>query len=396
MVPERPDRARERAGHRRPLRALRPRGRGEEPHAVVLPDHRLRRCPARRDVAAGGLAGPRPHDAAELDRPLAGRSGRLQRRRERGGATGLHDAPGHALRSHVLRARAGEPDGDAARRGVGARDGGARLRPACGGPLRGRARGEGEGRRLHRALRGQSGERRADPDLGRRLRPDGLRHRRDHGGARARRARLRVRGALRAARYARSWCRRAATCRTPERTRPIPRTRCSSTRTGSTGSRAPRPRSGSSPGSPSAGSERRRSAIACATGSSRGSATGAVRSRSSTAPRVARCPCRTTSSLFSCPTSPRSPRRAARLSRPQRTGSTRPVRSAAARPSARRTRWTRSSTRPGTSSAIPIRPTTRSRSSAPSPTTGCPSTSTSAASSMPCSISSTRGSSPRS
>ena len=35
VVPERPDRARERAGDRRPLRALRRRGRGAEPRAVV-------------------------------------------------------------------------------------------------------------------------------------------------------------------------------------------------------------------------------------------------------------------------------------------------------------------------------------------------------------------------
>ena len=39
----------------------------------------------------------------------------------------------------------------------------------------------------------------AHPDLHRRLRADGLRHRRDHGGARARRARLRVRARVRAA-----------------------------------------------------------------------------------------------------------------------------------------------------------------------------------------------------
>ena len=36
------------------------------------------------------------------------------------------------------------------------------------------------------ALRDQSGERRKDSDLDRRLRPDGLRHGRDHGGAGAR------------------------------------------------------------------------------------------------------------------------------------------------------------------------------------------------------------------
>ena len=49
VVPERPDRARQRAGRRRTLRAVRRRGRGEDPDPVVLPDHRLRRRAARRD-----------------------------------------------------------------------------------------------------------------------------------------------------------------------------------------------------------------------------------------------------------------------------------------------------------------------------------------------------------
>ena len=44
--------------------------------------------------------------------------------------------------------------------------------------------GEGKNRRLHRRLRDQSGQRRTHPDLDRRLRADGLRHRRDHGRAR--------------------------------------------------------------------------------------------------------------------------------------------------------------------------------------------------------------------
>ena len=48
---------------------------------------------------------------------------------------------------------------------------------------------------------------------------------------------------------------------------------------------------------------------------------------------------------------------------------------------ARPTRWTRSSTRPGTSCATPTRATRRRRSTAGSSTRGCPSTSTSAASS---------------
>ena len=56
LVPERPDRAGERAGHRRALRALRHRGRGAHAGAVVLQDHRLRRPAAGRPGARA--AGP--------------------------------------------------------------------------------------------------------------------------------------------------------------------------------------------------------------------------------------------------------------------------------------------------------------------------------------------------
>ena len=75
----------------------------------------------------------------------------------------------------------------------------------------------------------------------------------------------------------------AAICPRRARTRRTPTTRCSSTRVGSAACPVRRRRRRSSPGWPSRGSERRRSATACATGSSRGSATGAARSRSSTA-----------------------------------------------------------------------------------------------------------------
>ena len=109
LVPGRPDGARERAGDRRPLRALRRRGRGQEPGAVVLQDHRLRRRAARRDGHARALARARADDAAQLDRPLGGRARGLPRRRIRRGAAGLHDAPGHALRRHLLRAGARAP-----------------------------------------------------------------------------------------------------------------------------------------------------------------------------------------------------------------------------------------------------------------------------------------------
>ena len=58
---------------------------------------------------------------------------------------------------------------------------------------------EGKDRRFHRRLRDQSRERRANSDLDRRLRSDGLRHGRDHGRAGARRARFGVRAQIRAA-----------------------------------------------------------------------------------------------------------------------------------------------------------------------------------------------------
>ena len=57
LVPERPDGAGQRAGRRRPLRALRHRGHQEEADPVVLQDHRVRRPAARRPGPAGGHAG---------------------------------------------------------------------------------------------------------------------------------------------------------------------------------------------------------------------------------------------------------------------------------------------------------------------------------------------------
>ena len=77
-----------------------------------------------------------------------------------------------------------------------------------------------------------------------------------------------------------------------------------------------------------------------------------------------------------------------------RPGSTSPVRNAAGRRGARPTRWTRSSIRPGTSSASPIRRMKRRRPIRRSPITGCRSTSISAASSTRSCICSIRASSP--
>ncbi len=59
--------------------------------------------------------------------------------------------------------------------------------------------GTAEDRRVHRRARDQPGQRRAGPGIRGRLRAVGLRHRRDHGRARARPARLRVRPRLRPA-----------------------------------------------------------------------------------------------------------------------------------------------------------------------------------------------------
>ena len=68
---------------------------------------------------------------------------------------------------------------------------------------------EGEDRRLPRHLRDQPGERRAHPGVGGRLRARRLRPRRDHGGARARPARPRLRAEVRAAGAGRGRHRRA-------------------------------------------------------------------------------------------------------------------------------------------------------------------------------------------
>ena len=148
------------------------------------------------------VARARARAAAQLGRPLARRGGGLpgrgRRRRIRVfttrvdtiyGATFMVLAPEHPLVDELL---AGRPDAAKARA--------ADRPPARAGPPRAAGRAGREGRRLHRPLRGEPVQRRAHPDLGRQLRADGLRHRRDHGGARARLARLRVRAQVRPAR----------------------------------------------------------------------------------------------------------------------------------------------------------------------------------------------------
>ena len=118
----------------------------------------------------------------------------------RRGAARLHHPPGHAVRRHVHGPRARASARREAHRARPAR--GRRGVPRADAPRDGdraaldRPR---EDRRAARRGRDQPGQRRAHPDLDRRLRAARLRHRRDHGRARPRRARLRVRGAVRPA-----------------------------------------------------------------------------------------------------------------------------------------------------------------------------------------------------
>ena len=378
VVPQRPDRARQRAGHRRALRALRPPGRGAPARAVVLPHHRLRRPPARRP-RHDRVARARQDDAAQLDRALGGRGGHLPQRGAGHRLPGLHDAPGHALRRDVLRHGARAPRRLPARRGHRAGAGGPRVRqPRADRVQRGaRRRRPREDRRLPGPPRHQPRQRRAPADVRRRLRAHGVRDRRDHGRARPRRARPRVRAQVRPAhprgrRRRRGRPGRGLHGRRPARELP-PRLRRPAQPRGA--------RARSSPGWTARARATRRSTTACATGCSRASATGAARSRSSTASAAGSSRCPRTSSPSCCPTSPTTrPRGARRWPRP-RTGSTWPARRAAARRGARPTRWTPSSTRPGTSCATRTPTTTRRRGTPRCWRAGCRSTSTSAASS---------------
>ena len=160
-----------------------------------------------------------------------------------------------------------------------------------------------EDRRRDRRRRDQPGQRRAHPDLHRRLRPGRLRHRRDHGRAGPRRARLRVRAAVRAADPAR----RGGARRRPGRARwrpPTSRTpRASgwSTAASSTACRPTRAAKAIVAWLAERAGPSRRSPTACATGWSAGSATGARRSRSSTASATASCPSPTTTCRSACP-----------------------------------------------------------------------------------------------
>ena len=200
LVSQGRDRARQRAGDRRALRALRHARRGAPARAVVLPHHRLRGSPARRP-GVGRVAPAREDDAAQLDRPLRGRGGHVHQSRPGCRLPRVHDAAGHAVRRHLLRHGPRAPGRDAPRGRDRARAGRARVHQRGDGREQRGALGRRahEDRRAARPHGDQPRQRRADPDVRRRLRADGVRDRGDHGRACARPARLRLRDDVRPA-----------------------------------------------------------------------------------------------------------------------------------------------------------------------------------------------------
>ena len=215
---------------------------------------------------------------------------------------GLHDPPGHAVRRDVLRGRGRR---DAGRRAGHRRAaGGVRGLPG-GGPQGDRHRAAvdrpAQDRRLPGRARDQPGQRRADPGVGRRLRAGRLRHRRDHGGARARTS---ATGTSRR----RSTCRSCGPCSRPRtgRARRSPararRSTPPTTRSRWTAWTSTRPSARSSPGWRSRGlgrgtvNFRLRDWLL-----SPPALLGRARSRSSTARRAARSPYPTTSCRSCCP-----------------------------------------------------------------------------------------------
>jgi hypothetical protein len=103
-------------------------------------------------------------------------------------------APGYAVRSDVHRAGAGASAGrEVDNAGIQARRRCLRGGGAPHGGHRSRSGRQGEDRAVHRRVRRPPAVRHTGADLHRRLRADHLRHRRDHGRAGTRRARLGVR-----------------------------------------------------------------------------------------------------------------------------------------------------------------------------------------------------------
>jgi len=200
LVPEARHGAGQRGGHQRgALRSRGPPGLPAGLDPVDASDHGLRRS------AAGGH---RPGRLARVDQDHAAQLDRAERRGGRGLCRGrvrrdhprLHHAPGHAVRRDVHGPGPRTPAGGG-RHDARAAAGRRRLRRP-GRPEKRTGtdgRHQGQDRRGHGRLCDKPRQRREDPDMGGRLRDDGLRHGRDHGGAGPRHAGLRVRRDVRPA-----------------------------------------------------------------------------------------------------------------------------------------------------------------------------------------------------
>ena len=190
---------RQRGGHRR--RAQRPRQLPgvQAQHAPVDDAHHGLRRPADRRPRPARLDRRDQDDAAQLDRPLARARGSTSTRPAGPitvfttrpdtlfGATFMVLAPEHPLVADLTTSRAGRRG----RRST-ARQARSRARTSTARTRTATKTGVFTG-----SLRHQPGHRRGHPDLDRRLRADGLRHRGDHGRAVRRPARLRVRPRVR-------------------------------------------------------------------------------------------------------------------------------------------------------------------------------------------------------
>ncbi len=201
----RPDRARQRAGHRRPRLALGRAGREARDPGLLPEDHAVRRRAARlRADRAAGLARARQGDAGALAGQERGRALRVPARHPRSFRQAdrrrpparLHDPRRHDHGRDLLRGRARASAGAARRRARRQRRRFPRIvqdrRHDRGGD-----RDSGQARHRHRPDGPASAQPRADPALGRQLRADPLRRWRGDGRSGARRARLRVRAGAR-------------------------------------------------------------------------------------------------------------------------------------------------------------------------------------------------------
>ncbi len=199
LVADAADGAGQRAGHRRQGRAHRPAGGSEADGAVVLPPspNMPTSCSASTASTGPSRCGPcRPTGSADPRVPRSVFPTAVGR-----GHPDLHDPPGHAVGGDLHGAR---PRAPAGRRPHHATTGAVEVdayRDAGGAQDRAGADGgeQVQDRRVHRRVRHQPGQRRGDTGLGGRLRAAVVRHRGDHGGARPRPARLRVRPPVRVA-----------------------------------------------------------------------------------------------------------------------------------------------------------------------------------------------------